>query len=381
MICIRCKTEVPDGKHCINCGAKQVSKAYRRMRSNGMGTAYKRNRTWTASVTIAWHDGHTSPEEEAHLMPVKRTKGGFKTKSEALAYCQQLLKRPAADHRDTTIKALNDTFLITRYKKLSPSKQTAYKIAYNKIKAIHFTPIVDLSVSDLQHLIDGLSYYPARDIKVLLSHLYKLACAQQDTTANLAQFMVLPELHETSHEPFTDDELKKLWSAYSDGDTWIGYILLMIYSGMMPGELLNCKKSMIDLAGRTIIGAGLKTKERKAKPIVIADFIVPVIESLMELSDTDKFIRINKDYFYDAYYAKLAACGCRKLPPYSCRHTTGTALSIGKNIAPAIIQRIMRHTKFTSTERYIHPSNDDSLIAINKLDPSVTLNNTEDSQK
>ena len=56
----------------------------------------------------------------------------------------------------------------------------------------------------------------------------------------------------------------------------------------------------------------------------------------------------------------------RKLPPYSCRHTTATALALG-NIAPSVIQEVMRHTKFATTQRYIHPDTTSALAAVNQL--------------
>lgn len=361
MICIKCKTEVSDGKYCLSCGASQERTVSRRTRGNGMGTAYKRGKTWTASVIIGWKKGKK-------LIPVKRTKGGFKTKREALEYCVQL-KSNGIVKKDATIQSLYDTYLVTDYTKLSSSKQTAYKIAYVKIKPIYYVPIQSIDIERLQSLIAGMTYYPARDIKTLLSHLYNIACAQQYVSSNLAQYMALPVLEESEPIPFNDDELKKLWKEYSGGDTWIGYILLMIYSGMMPGELFKCKKNMIDIENRVIVGCGLKTKVRKNNPIVIADFIVPVIESLMELSQGEKLLSINRDYFYDEYHEKLKKCGCRDLPPYSCRHTTATAMAIGKDISPLIIQKIMRHSKFSTTQRYIHPTAGDSLTAINKLKP------------
>jgi integrase len=354
---------VPDGKFCLQCGAIQKRKTSRRSRANGLGTAYKRGKTWTASIVVGWK---TSDKKR---VPVRRSKGGFATKREALEYCATL-KTGKITRKEATIKSLYDTFLITTYTKLSASKQTAYKIAYGKIKDIHYTAVQNLAIEHLQGLIDGMSHYTARDIKTLMSHLYKIACAQQHVTTNLAQYMTLPKLEESEPNPFNDEELKKLWSAYSGGDTWIGYILLMIYSGMMPGELLRCKKDMIDLDNKMIVGCGIKTKERKNNPIVIADFIAPVIESLMELSKGDKLISINKDNFYAEYHEKLKLYKCRDLPPYSCRHTTATAMAIGKNISPLVIQRIMRHSKFATTQRYIHPSTSDSLEAINKLKPN-----------
>ena len=60
-----------------------------RTRPNGAGTAYKRGRTWTACITIGWK---TTPTGRAQA--IRRTKGGFSTKRDALAYCQQLQAAP-----------------------------------------------------------------------------------------------------------------------------------------------------------------------------------------------------------------------------------------------------------------------------------------------
>jgi integrase len=42
------------------------------------------------------------------------------------------------------------------------------------------------------------------------------------------------------------------------------------------------------------------------------------------------------------------------IPGESCRHIAATALALG-NIAHSVIQEVMGHTKFTTTQRYIHP--------------------------
>lgn len=88
MICKKCKKDVPDGRYCIACGADQsASKKTRpRTRPNGTGTAYKRGSTWTAQVTV----GIKRDPDTGRVQQVRRTKGGFKTKREALEFCQQL---------------------------------------------------------------------------------------------------------------------------------------------------------------------------------------------------------------------------------------------------------------------------------------------------
>jgi integrase len=99
---------------------------------------------------------------------------------------------------------------------------------------------------------------------------------------------------------------------------------------------------------------------------VLADFILPVVADLCEHTTGEKLIRINKDKFYDVYYETLERAGCRRLTPYSCRHTAATTLAL-ENIPPSIIQKIMRHAKFSTTEKYIHINIEPMREAINLL--------------
>ena len=140
----------------------------------------------------------------------------------------------------------------------------------------------------------------------------------------------------------------------------------MIYTGMMPGELFECKKNMVDLKTQTIIGAGKKTKKRKETPIVLASFLVPVVEQLLEYSKTDDLMPHYKTTFYDFYNRTLERLKVRPLPPYSCRHTTATALAKIEN-NPEIIKNVMRHTQIQTTQRYIHLDASPMIDAVTKL--------------
>lgn len=136
---------------------------------------------------------------------------------------------------------------------------------------------------------------------------------------------------------------------------------------MMPGELLICKKNMIDWNAQTITGCGLKTKKRKQTPIVIADIIVPVLRRVCMISRTEYLVDMTRNDFYSEFHAALQRASCSDHTPYTCRHTTATALAIGTDVAPSIIQKVMRHARFTTTQRYIHPDAKDALAAVNKL--------------
>lgn len=164
----------------------------------------------------------------------------------------------------------------------------------------------------------------------MLKRLYALADADGIGNPRLPSYINLPKLNEKEGQHFTNDELTSLWNAYDGGDIFVGYILLMIYTGMMPGELLGLRKTHIDLDNRQIVGAGMKTKVRKSTPISIAEIIVPVIVALMNASEKDKIVALNADKFYRLYHEAVKRAGVRDLPPYSCRHTTATALAVGE---------------------------------------------------
>jgi len=124
----------------------------------------------------------------------------------------------------------------------------------------------------------------------------------------------------------------------------------------------------IDLEGHRIHGAGMKTKVRKQSDIVLAEDIIPLVKDLIDHAQPSGFIwkRVEKDW-YDNYYAVLEAAGCRKLSPYSCRHTTATALAVTQNIAPQTVKKVMRWSTARMLDRYAHPDQEDALAAVNTL--------------
>ena len=365
MNCIKCGVELPTGSlFCHICGKKQAQqqKKTTRSRPNGTGTVYRRGKGWACSVVLGY-----VVLDDGRVKAIRPTKSGFKTKREAMEYIPQL-------HNDSPFKAptlldLWDKFEGSKkYQKLSESRQEKYEIAWKKLELYWLTKIDALTTFDLQNAVDSVAdtYYTARDIKNLFSKLYQLALPDQIVKANLSEYIELPEKFEKQQQAFSQDEIAALWNDYFAGNWWTGYLLLMIYTGMMPGELLGCRKEHINWEGKQIIGAGIKTKERRQTPIVLADILLPVLADLCDHTEGDKLIRINKDNFYEVYYQTLERAGCRRLTPYACRHTAATTLAL-ENIPPSVIQKIMRHAKYSTTEKYIHINLDPMLEAVNKL--------------
>ena len=346
--------------------AGRNKKSRAKSRGNGTGTAFKRGNTWTAQVVV---DYKTVAEDKPRLA-ITRSKGGFKTRDEALRYCPVLKAGPQKPVEAPRLESYWETYKKGAYEALSASKQQAYRTAWKKLDSIKDTRIDQLTVSVLQDLIAEKckSYYTARDCRTLLISLFRIAAAEGYARQEIPTFIQLPQLDEAEQTPFSETEQKALWKRYEDGDLRAAAPLLMIYTGMMPGEAMRLQVSQIDLEGHRITGAGMKTKVRKKTDIVLAEAIIPLVQDLIDHAQPSGFIwKRNETLWYSEYHAVLKDAGCRDLPPYSCRHTTATALAVTQNIAPQTVKKVMRWSTAKMLDRYAHPDQDDALDAVNTL--------------
>ena len=372
MICSKCKQEtVPGAVFCPWCGKKLTTTKKTRVKSrgNGTGCAYysQKYRYWVAQVI----EGYRDPSDlEKQRIPIKKTKGGFRRREDALAYCETLRNGPQKPAEAPFLKAYWETYQNGAYEDLSASKKQAYRTAWKKLERIHSTRIDQLTVADLQAIVAEKcpSYYTARDVKTLLINLFRIAAAEGYVRQEIPTFIRLPQMQETEQVPFSETEQKALWKRYEAGDLRAAVPLLMIYTGMMPGEAMNLRVDQIDLEGHRIHGAGMKTKVRKQTDIVLAETIIPLVQDLIDNAQPSGFIwKRNEDLWYSEYHAVLKDAGCRDLPPYSCRHTTATALAVTKNIAPQTVKKVMRWSTARMLDRYAHPDQADALKAVNKI--------------
>ena len=336
-------------------------------RGNGTGTAFKRGDTYTARIVVGWKIGGDPP----HKLPVYKSKGGFKTKKEAHNYCSSLMDENR-DRRESAplLQSYWDSYESGEMETLSKSKQVAYKGAWKKLVRLHSRPVDSISVTELRTVVAEAtnSYYTARDCKVVLSHLFTLAAADGFASKDLPSFIPLPSLEERERDVFTVFEQKALWTAYENGDLGAAVPLVMICTGMMPGEMMNLRTENIDLPNQRITGVGMKTKVRKSSPVILPNDIVPVLEDLKNHAQPSGFLfKRNETNWYRDYYAALERAGCRRLEPYCCRHSTATRLAITESIAPQTIQRIMRWSSTKMLDRYAHPNPTDVVAAANTI--------------
>lgn len=129
----------------------------------------------------------------------------------------------------------------------------------------------------MQNTIDAAvkTYYPARDMKVMLSHLYEPDKKREFCTCNKTENIDLPELEKSKGGAFTDSEVQKFWLDYegcseeAEAHPFTGYILIMVYTGMRYGELAKVPLENIHLKEQYLIG-GIKMEAGIGRRILLS---------------------------------------------------------------------------------------------------------------
>ena len=246
--------------------------------------------------------------------------------------------------------------------KLSPSKQTHYRTVARRIESVWNEDMSSLTVARLQELIKGMTYYQARDVKSLMSHLYKLAIADGVCSMNLSSFMVLPELVEEETVPFTAEEVERIWKDYEEY-LIDGIALLMIYTGLMPGEIVKIRRE--NWQGSFFVDIGIKTDKRKSAAVPIPDRLMPVVEALFQNGKNGSLLPYKMDTYRKEFKAMLYRIDADpRCTPYSCRHTFATMLST--QVPAHVLAKLMRNDIRVTQKYYLHEQDEVLLNEVNR---------------
>lgn len=380
MKCVSCQKRIPNSSHfCNYCGAQQsvrqtLEKATKRRTksANGTGYAYKRGKTWT--LRIRTYTGVT--QQNGHAQCIERTRGGFKSKAEALEYLSTL-KTAKKVKGSLTLAYYWDNYALSELPKLSRSKQVNYRTAYSRMKALWPVPVSDITVAMLRETTAPYtSHYAVNDMRNLYSRLFKLAAADDpEVNKDLPSFIITPE-HTTAKQQvaFTEQEIGAVYALYLQGNLFAGCVLLMIYTSMMPGELMQLTPDKIDFEHRRIVNAGIKTKARKQAVILFPDWFAPILKDIVnhspgptifpQITNHKKFSRMFKQM---VDYAGLNPA----LTPYSCRHTTQTVLGLDPTTSAATRALVMRHS-IRQEDRYTHIEERHAQDAVDNMPKPIT---------
>ena len=332
-------------KYCPLCGKAYDAPVTRRKRGNGQGTVQKISTgNWKAIAVVGWKPNGN---------PIRRTKSGFKTKTEALAYLPNLYEeRPTEAHSPSLAEIYGDFMKTHNVKK---GTVDCYNSAFKYFSDIHGMEFRDITIDDWQTAVDSCpkGRRTKENMRAIVSLLYRYAIPRGFVAPELmsfrGEFIRINEKGSSTSDKsgFTDEEVNLLWK-HADDIPFAGVILLMCYTGFRIGEFINLTYENGCLKG------GSKTEAGKNRVVPVS----PKVERFV--SRIPKDIKVNA--FRDRFYETLTACGIQNadhhLTPHSTRHTFATLL---KNVsAPdADKLRLIGHTSEEMLRYYQDVSVDD----------------------
>lgn len=341
-----------------------------RTRPNGQGSAYKRGKTWTAIITIGWK---TTPTGRAQA--VRRTKGGFSTKRDALAYCQQLQSAPREKPK-MTLQQVYDAWLPVHEARVSKSTADCYRAAYKYFDDLKYRIMCDIDVDELQDCMDACprARRTRENMKAVMGLLYKYAIPRHQATMNLAEYLHTGDNDKSTRPAFTAEQVELIrqqigLTQYAD------VVYTLIYTGFRPAELFSLTK---DSYRDGVLYGGIKTEAGKDRAVPVSPKVLQIIEEHVTNCHGFLFPRENGEqmtvaYFRDyCFYPVLAAAGIQPLPtaehpayftPYSARHTFANLLkgASGSDVDKA---KLIGHADYTTTKKMYQSAELDAMRKI-----------------
>ncbi|KGQ29166.1 tyrosine-type recombinase/integrase [Gallibacterium anatis] len=293
---------------------------------NGYGSVIKlsgnRRRPYVARKTVGYN------EERRQVYHVI---GYFATKEEALTalsnYNQQDKPEPSI-----TLAKVYQLWYPIHSKQVSKSTSESYRNSYNHLSPIISMPIHKIKYRHLQNVLDtmkekGLSYASLKKVRSLINQLFAHAIINEWIDKSYGQYLKMGKnIPVKPHKIFTRQQINKLWQCKTVNTD---LTLILLYTGMRIGELLQLHRSDINLKQKYF---NISTSKTKAgiRVIPIHPLILPIVERRLE--QKHKYLFIDENNLQLTYakavtqFKKAMQAIKAKHTTHDCRHTVATLL-------------------------------------------------------
>ena len=344
-----------------------------------------RRNPFRVRITAGWeYDEKTGKQKQKY-----NTIGYFPTRKAAMIALAKYNENPYdLNASKLTFEDIYNKWHPAAFSGLSTSAIAAYRSAYQKFEKLHKMPMSEIKKPELQSVFDDckeLSKVYQEKMKYLAKSLFNYCIEYDLLEKDYTQFIRMYDNNkkESIHTPYTEEEIKLLWDnldmtvplqtskgVYIDIAP-VDIILIMIYTGMRPSEVLKQEIEKIHLEEKYMIG-GLKTDAGIDRIIPLHDDIVPLIKKRMDeggkylikyKSDKPPSLNAYRLYMYDPVITEL---GIKHLP-HDGRHTFATFADKAL-ISEHMVKRIMGHTIKDITQGvYTHKDASELVEAVNKI--------------
>ena len=330
----------------------------------GYGSVHKlsgsRRKPYVARVTV-----DTLPNGR----PAYKYLGYYETKKEALNALADYNKNPYdVDEATATLADMWEIFQFRRFNEISASGRNIYKAAWNHLAPVQDKRVKDLRTYQLQAVLDNLDkgWQTKSHVQTLLHQLFNIAMELDIVPKNYASFLKLgTKPPSTKHTAFSEAEIQKLFDSVSRYP-WADTVLITIYSGLRPSELLSIRTEDVHLEERYMVG-GMKTEAGRGRVIPIHPRVLPFIQARYSPENAFLVQEFGKPVPYHRYRAHfkdlMETLGMSHLP-HDGRHTFASRADTA-GVNKMAVKLIMGHRSSDLTERvYTHKAISELIEAI-----------------
>ena len=345
-------------------------------RGNGQGTAYKRGSTWTAQVIIGWR---VTEDMSKRPVPIKRTRGGYATKRDALAACPMLLKSRQVR---MTLAQVYEAWKASYASRVGESTMVCYYSAYKWFAPLHGQWIDLITAQDLQTCMDSCTAGKRthQNMKCVAGLLWAWAYDADIVPKDVTKNLYIGKGETVQREPLTEDEIKEIYKAVAS-EPYASYVYALCYLGFRPGEFLKLTKADFHTEkDLSYLVSGSKTEAGRNRRVPVPKAIMPIIKERLSVPETDLlfpmlifdrkgafqgFKQMTDAYFRESVFKPLMArLGIAEgKVPYCARHSYSDKLKKagGDEKTKAAL---MGHTDYAFTKSHYQSTDLEDLKAV-----------------
>lgn len=335
--------------------------------SNGGGSISKlkgkRRKPWVVRFTT----GYSNEGKQ-----IRKSIGTFATKREAQEALYNYSKNPLL-YSKKTFKNILDLWWSAYTKKVTQKTTISTHIyRMRAFEPLHDRIIADIRLFELQELFDNMttSWSFKNGCKSVLNMIFDFALKNEFIDSNRVSFIEIGKKEKViDRRIFTKKEIETLWENLDSKHCYI--ILILIYTGMRIGELLNLKNEDIDLHNSCLTiresktDAGVRIIPISAK--IFNLFVVNMVKDQEYFVKGETTNQLSYSTFKPRFQKLLKSLNIEPHTIHDTRHTFATLLN-NANANQSAITKLIGHSDFSITENvYPHKDTEELRKAIDLL--------------
>nr|DAK65814.1 MAG TPA: Integrase [Caudoviricetes sp.] len=319
---------------------------------NGYGTVVKlsgnRRKPYAVRKTIGFNKkGY----------PIYQSIGYTETREKGMEMLALYNHEPWNVDRDKiTLKMLYEKWKEVKSPSVNEGTKRSLQSAYKHCDKYYDTVYRKLRSFDMQDCIDncGCQYSTQWSIKNLFGHLDRFAFEIDIINKMYSLITTAPPVPETTKEPFTDEEIKKVYE--NKNDEWIETLILYLFTGFRLNELLSMELTQINLETGFFNG-GSKSKSGKNRFVPIHSYIQYIVKK--RIKSNKKYLiewdgkKLSKSQYY-IFWNEMMEKLQMNHTPHECRHTFRSKLDSAKANKKCIDLMMGHKSKDVGERTYTH---------------------------